>query len=245
MTDQQLHAKAIDYQVEHRCSYADALQAVAGLAQLAASEGDQAGVSGSSGADAQLHRAASALMYSHNVTYAEGLRLAAASFSSGPGMAAFAEGAAAPAPFDQAVQIFRAGTHTTDAGQAFTFSAADLREIARRYDPALHEAPVCIGHPATNRPAYGWVSRLEAQGETLYMRAHQVSAAFAEMVRAGSYKKRSAAFYPPGDPANPTPGHWYLRHVGYLGAQPPAVKGLDDPTFGEARSATLVTFAST
>ena len=42
------------------------------------------------------------------------------------------------------------------------------------------------------------------------------------------FKKRSASFYPPGHPANPTPDRPYLRHVGFLGAQPPAVKGLAD-----------------
>ena len=46
------------------------------------------------------------------------------------------------------------------------------------------------------------------------------------MVRAGRFKKVSASFYTPDSPHNPVPGVYYLRHVGFLGAQPPAVKGL-------------------
>ena len=51
---------------------------------------------------------------------------------------------------------------------------------------------------------------------------------FAGLLKAGRFKKRSASFYPPGHPSNPTPDRPYLRHVGFLGAQPPAVKGLAD-----------------
>ena len=48
------------------------------------------------------------------------------------------------------------------------------------------------------------------------------------MLAKGRFKKRSASFYPPEHPNNPTPGKWHLRHVAFLGAQPPAVKGLRD-----------------
>lgn len=39
---------------------------------------------------------------------------------------------------------------------------------------------------------------------------------------------------PPYGPANPKPGAYYLRHVGFLGAQPPAVKGLAPVEFAES-----------
>jgi hypothetical protein len=48
------------------------------------------------------------------------------------------------------------------------------------------------------------------------------------MVDNKQFKKRSASFYPPGHPSNPKPGNWYLRHVAFLGAQPPAIAGLAD-----------------
>ena len=37
----------------------------------------------------------------------------------------------------------------------------------------------------------------------------------------------------PNSTNNPVPGVYYLRHVGFLGAQPPAVKGLKDVAFAE------------
>jgi hypothetical protein len=52
-------------------------------------------------------------------------------------------------------------------------------------------------------------------------------------VKAGAYKKVSASFYPKDHPNNPTPGVYALRHVGFLGAQPPAVKGLKPTEFAE------------
>jgi len=56
---------------------------------------------------------------------------------------------------------------------------------------------------------------------------------FAEMVNAGRFKKRSASFLMPDTKGNPTPGKFYLRHVGFLGAQGPAVKGLKDFQFAD------------
>ena len=53
------------------------------------------------------------------------------------------------------------------------------------------------------------------------------------MVKAGFFKKISASFYRPDSPKNPKPGVYYLRHVGFLGAAPPAVKGLKSASFAD------------
>lgn len=129
--------------------------------------------------------------------------------------------------------IFRTGRHTAMAGQTIDFTEAHLAATARAYDPAVHEAPIVIGHPNTEDPAYGWVNRVESDGTTLQAQPHQVDPAFAELVRAGRYKKISASFYTPDSPANPVPGVYYLRHVGFLGAQPPSVKGLKQASFAD------------
>lgn len=132
-----------------------------------------------------------------------------------------------PVPQDaKPIQIFRAGTHTAMSGAVLSFSEADLSAAAAAYDPALHEAPLVVGHPRHDAPAYGWVSRLQHVEGALEAVPAQIDPAFAEMVRNGRYKKVSASFYPPSHPANPKPGVYYLRHVGFLGAQPPALKGL-------------------
>lgn len=126
----------------------------------------------------------------------------------------------------QLIEIFRAGRHTPMQGGSLDFSEADLAASAAAYDPGLHEAPLVVGHPQEDAPAYGWVRRLWAEGGSLKAATAQLDAAFAELVGAGRYKKVSASFYRPDAPNNPKPGVYYLRHVGFLGAMPPAVKGL-------------------
>lgn len=119
------------------------------------------------------------------------------------------------------------------AGEAITFTQADLDATARAYDPKLHKAPLVIGHPRTDDPAQGWAKSLSVLPRGLYAEPMKVDAAFAEDVNAGRWGTISAKFYRPDDAANPVPGVWYLRHIGFLGAQPPAVKGMDDPAFSE------------
>lgn len=129
--------------------------------------------------------------------------------------------------------IFRAGRHRTIGGQTVEFSEADLAAVAAAYDTAVHEAPLVIGHPKTDDPAMGWVSGLKCVGLRLEADFRQMDPAFAEAVEAGRYKHVSAAFYAPDSPRNPKPGGYYLRHVGVLGAVPPAVKGLGPLSFAE------------
>lgn len=124
------------------------------------------------------------------------------------------------------LHIFKPGTHTAMSGASFNFSESDLAATVRAYSPALHEAPLVIGHPKHDAPAAGWVKSLQATPEGLTAETQQVDPAFAELVGKGSYKKISASFYHPDSPSNPVPGVYYLRHVGFLGAQPPAIKGL-------------------
>ena len=140
------------------------------------------------------------------------------------------------------IEIFRAGRHTDDSGTVHNFSAADVAGMVAAYDPALREAPLTIGHPAHNLPAYGWVKGLEVNAAgNLAMHTHQVAPQFAEMVGNKAFKKRSASFYPPQHANNPKQGAWYLRHVAFLGAQPPAIAGLAD----FADNASVAVFADT
>lgn len=139
---------------------------------------------------------------------------------------------AGAAALPDGIEIFRAGRHTDDMGRVHEFSEADLDGMAASYNPQLREAPLCVGHPQDNLPAYGWVKSVgrNAQG-VLTICTHSVEPQFAQMVAARRFPKRSASFYPPNSPNNPTPGKWYLRHVAFLGAQPPAIAGLKDIQF--------------
>ena len=133
----------------------------------------------------------------------------------------------------RAIHIFRPGRHTSMQGATIDFGEGDLIATAKAYDPTRHEAPLVIGHPRADAPAWGWVGGLTADEGGLFATPRQLDPAFAEMVRAGRFKKVSASFYTPDSPHNPVPGVYYLRHVGFLGAQPPAVKGLAPVNFAE------------
>lgn len=137
------------------------------------------------------------------------------------------------------IHIFKPGQHTAMSGATLSFSEADLAASAAAYDPAVHEAPMVVGHPSSDGPAYGWVKGLAFADAGLQAEPDQVDPAFAELVAAGRFKKVSASFYTPGAPNNPVPGVYYLRHVGFLGAQPPAIKGLRPVEFAEAEEGVI------
>ncbi len=117
------------------------------------------------------------------------------------------------------IAVFKTGTHTDAQGQTRTWTKDDLDSIAARYNPSEHEAPVVIGHPKENGPAYGWVEKLSRDGDTLWADIKPTVEQFTEWLRRGLFKKRSISLYP----------DLTLRHIGFLGATPPAVKGLPDP----------------
>lgn len=145
-------------------------------------------------------------------------------------------------PTQKPLQIFKPGRHTAMSGQALSFSESDLQATVAAYDPTLHEAPLVVGHPAHDLPAFGWVSSLSFSEGGIDATPSQVNPDFADMVAAGAFKKISASFYAPGSPSNPVPDVYYLRHVGFLGAQPPAVKGLRNASFADLEEG-VITFS--
>ena len=140
------------------------------------------------------------------------------------------------------LHIFKPGRHTAMGGQTLAFTEADLAATCKAYDPALHEAPLVVGHPSHDLPAYGWVQSLQFSEGGIDATPAQVNTDFADMVAAGAFKKISAAFYEPNASQNPVPGVYYLRHVGFLGAQPPAIKGLRNAAFADGEAG-VVTFS--
>ncbi|OOF63021.1 peptidase [Rodentibacter pneumotropicus] len=140
------------------------------------------------------------------------------------------------------IEIFKAGKRPDASGQMIEIKSKDLMQAMTAYNPDLHEAPAVIGHPKDSAPAYAWVKRLNVEGDILKAEFAQVDPNFAEMVEAGRFKKISASFYLADSPHNPKPGYLYLRHVGFLGAMPPAVKGLRNPEFSDNESG-VVNFA--
>ncbi len=131
-------------------------------------------------------------------------------------------------------EIFRTGKHKSLNGNEREYTESDLDAIVSSYDPAKNEAPMVVGHPKLNHPAFGWVKELKREGDKLLAYAEQIVPEFAEMVNQGLFKKRSIALNADGT----------LRHVGFLGAVPPAVKGLADVQFSESDDSESLEFAA-
>lgn len=140
------------------------------------------------------------------------------------------------------LEIFRPGTFTSIEGQKITFSASDVAATVAAYDPAKHKAPLVIGHPKMDDPAYGHAVALSLSTNNVVLaEPANVEPAFADAVNDHRYDSISASFWSPDNPRNPVPGVWYLRHIGFLGAVPPAVPGLKQPSFADAGDTDLIT----
>lgn len=140
--------------------------------------------------------------------------------------------------------IFKPGRHVSNAGDELVFTEADVAATAAAYDPALHKAPLVIGHPKTDAPAYGWTQTVQFADGLLQALPEAVNAEFAQWVNSGLWNKISASFYPPASKANPVPGVYYLRHIGFLGGHPPAIKGLPEPSFADSDDCITLEFAA-
>jgi len=138
--------------------------------------------------------------------------------------------------FEDWVEIFAGGRQTDCNGRVHDGDAL-IESAVAGFDPSFHEPPAVIGHPSDDAPAFGLVEALkvDANGDrkVLLARFRDVHAEFADMVKQGRFPKRSAAFYPDGR----------LRHVGFLGAMPPAVKGLKNIAFAAGQEASVFEFA--
>lgn len=122
------------------------------------------------------------------------------------------------------IEVFKTGTHVSSNGVKKTYTEDDLKNIADMYNQqSEHEAPLVIGHPKTDDPAFGWGKKLKAAGEKLFAYVDQLHEDVIAGVNNGHYKKVSIALYPNG----------LLRHIGLLGAVPPAVKGLAPVQFAQ------------
>ena len=81
-------------------------------------------------------------------------------------------------------------------------------------------APMVIGHPKTDAPAYGWIQDLKREGNVLSVKGGNLHDEFAEGVEKGLWPNRSIRIGKGAD-------GFYLKHIGFLGAVPPAIEGMD------------------
>ncbi|RLC27259.1 MAG: peptidase, partial [Deltaproteobacteria bacterium] len=135
--------------------------------------------------------------------------------------------------FDDWIEIFKGGKQIDSNGHEHDGDAVILKAL-ETFKPSYHEPPLVAGHPKDNSPAFGWVSDLKEKDGTLLAKFKDVVPEFSQSVEKGMFKKRSASFYNDGR----------LRHVGFLGGTPPAVKGLADLSFSDDDKAVTFEFGA-
>ncbi len=121
------------------------------------------------------------------------------------------------------VEVFKAGTHTDSKGRQITFSQADVDQMIANHQ--LGAAPAVIGHPKDTAPAYAQVEEYKRDGDRLFAKFTKINPAFEAGVESGAYYNRSVSVHKDG-----THG-WRVRHIGWLGAVPPAIDGMPPVEF--------------
>lgn len=126
------------------------------------------------------------------------------------------------------IPVFKTGTWTDSQGNTKTWTEQDLDQIVEKNNAVLgdqHDSPCVIGHPKDNSPAYGWTEKLKREGDILYAKIKPTVNEFVDWLKNKVYNKVSISLYADG----------LLRHIGFLGGMPPAVKGLKMPEFNEEK----------
>jgi len=129
------------------------------------------------------------------------------------------------------IPVLQTGKITDSGGTEHDFTIEKLNAIADAYDPEFRKAPLVIGHPKTDGPAYGWTAALKCVGEFLLALPEKVHEAFRTAVNEGRYNTRSVALK--GNE---------LRHIGFLGAALPACPGLGDVSLAEMEGDCVIEF---
>lgn len=120
---------------------------------------------------------------------------------------------------------FQGGSQVDSNGNKKVWSEADLDQVVANTQKRIEKnvysgAPMVIGHPKANAPAYGWIGDIKRVGKSLSVKGSNLQDAFATGVKEGLWPNRSVSI---GKDSN----GYYLRHLGFLGAVPPAIEGMD------------------
>ena len=131
------------------------------------------------------------------------------------------------------IDVCRAGTWTDTHNRRVTVSASDFDQMVAGYS-AQDPAPVVVGHPSTDAPAYAWVSSLRRVGDRLQAQLRDIAPAFRAAVESNQYAGRSIA----------ATADNRLVHLGFLGGRAPAVPGLAPTQFSQPVAKTIELAAS-
>ena len=126
------------------------------------------------------------------------------------------------------IDVCRTGRWRDANGRDVDVTEAKLDGIVEAYGKS-DPAPLVVGHPPLDAPAWGWIESVRRTGDRLQAKFRDVAPEFRAAVEAGRYTGRSIALK--GD---------QLRHVGFLGGRAPAVDGLSPTQFGSKADETIV-----
>lgn len=124
-------------------------------------------------------------------------------------------------------EIFTTGVHTDSKGRKKNWTRTDLEKIKENFEKVNPDVPICCGHPQSNSPAYGWWDSLKIVDDAvknisrLFVSYKDVQPEFEEAVKKGLFKTRSLSLTEDLVP----------RHIAFLGAQAPAIKGMEQFCF--------------
>ena len=121
------------------------------------------------------------------------------------------------------MEVFRAGKQTDAAGNSKEWTEKDLDKMVSSFEELGEDVPATIGHNTKNGPAMGWFKKVFRKGDTLFAELGDIVDEFGVMLKKKMFKNRSIALR----------NDFSLRHIAFLGAEPPAVKGLKDFAFKE------------
>jgi len=122
------------------------------------------------------------------------------------------------------MELFRSGNQTDSSGHSREWTEKDLDTMVKKFEELKTDVPATIGHPESDTaPAFAWFKKFYRKGDTLVGEMSDWTKEFGEMLKNKMFKHRSIALRP----------DLSLRHVAFLGAAMPAVKGLADFAFKE------------
>ncbi len=110
--------------------------------------------------------------------------------------------------------FIKKGKHVDSKGRPFDATDETLNKILEMNKGK--QIPIAIGHPATDSPAWGWVNDLKRVGDELLAMPKELVTEFEAMLKKGMFKTVSVALNQ----------DLTIRHIGFLGATPPAIDGL-------------------
>ena len=117
------------------------------------------------------------------------------------------------------VPFFKTGKFQSMQGDETEYTLQDLQEIEKRYNARQDKASIVIGHPAKGQEKpLGTVESVKIFNDKLFAFVDDVDPKFMKAFKSGAYRCCSVAFQ----------GGLNIRHIGFLGACPPAIKGLGD-----------------